>query len=58
MAVVNKRIFDTDNALKGSFNGLIGKWQLITYCSLVFAYAIIAGWIHNLHDYTRNFIFF
>ncbi|CAF0989706.1 unnamed protein product [Brachionus calyciflorus] len=52
MAVVNKRIFDTDNALKGSFNGLFGKWQILTYASFVFAYAIIVGWIDRLHDYT------
>jgi hypothetical protein len=52
MAVVSKRIFDTDNALKGSFNGLFGKWQLIAYSFLVFGYAVIAGWIDNLHNFT------
>ena len=58
MAVVNKRIFDTDNALKGSFNGLFGKWQIITYTSFVLAYAIIVGWIFKLHDYTCKYILF
>jgi MFS family permease len=52
MAIVSKRIFDTDNALKGSFNGMFGKWQLIAYSMFAFAYAIIVGWIGRLLDYT------
>lgn len=55
MAVINKRIFDTDNALKGSFNGLCGKWQMLTYACFVFAYAIIIGWMNKLHDFTCTF---
>jgi hypothetical protein len=49
---INKRIFDTDNALKGSFNGICGKWQITTYSIFVFSYAVIIGWINHLLDYT------
>ena len=51
MAPTNKRIFDTDNALKGTLNGPCGKWQTITYSFFVFGYAIIIGWIAHLLDY-------
>ncbi len=50
----NKRVFDTENALKGTFNGWWGKWQTITYLSFVFSYAIIMGWIYELPNYTSN----
>lgn len=56
MVNVNKRIFDTDNALKGSFNGWWGRWQVLTYSIFVFGYAIIIGWIHRLLDYTGLYI--
>lgn len=56
MPVISRRIFDTDSALKGAFNGLCGRWQLITYGFLVFGYAIISAWISNLHTYTRIFL--
>ena len=49
---INKRIFDTDNAMKGTFNGLFGRWQLITYSFFVFGYALCIGWINNLLDYS------
>jgi len=48
MAVINKRIFDTDNALKGSFNGWWGKWQIITYSCFIVSYAIVIGWVYRL----------
>ena len=54
---MNKRIFDTDNALKGSFNGWWGKWQIITYIFFVLAYAIIVGWIQRLPDFTCKYPF-
>jgi hypothetical protein len=57
MAIINKRIFDTDNALKGSFNGWWGKWQIITYIFFVLGYAIVIGWINRLPDYTRKFFY-
>jgi hypothetical protein len=56
MAIINKRIFDTDNALKGSFNGWWGKWQIITYIFFVLGYAIVIGWINRLPDYTCKLI--
>jgi hypothetical protein len=55
MAIINKRIFDTDNALKGSFNGWWGKWQIITYIFFVLGYSIVIGWINRLPDYTCKF---
>jgi hypothetical protein len=55
MAIVNKRIFDTDNALKGTFDGKFGKWQTLTYVCFAVAYAFILGWINQLTTYTSNF---
>lgn len=52
MAVINKRVFDTENALKGSFNGWWGKWQILTYVSFAVSYSIIVGWINELPNYT------
>lgn len=52
MAVLNKRVFDTDNALHATFNNYWGKWQIITYTSFVLGYAIIVGWLNHLIDYT------
>ncbi len=57
MAVVNKRVFDTDNALHATFNRFWGRWQNITYIGFVLAYAIIVGWINNLNDFTSNILF-
>jgi len=53
-SILNKRIFDTDNALKGSFNGRFGKWQLLSYSILTLAFAIISSWISKLTIYTRK----
>ncbi len=47
----SKRIFDTENALKGAFNGRTGKWQLLAYALSVLAFAIVVGWITRLLDY-------
>jgi hypothetical protein len=51
----SKRIFDTENALKGAFNGRTGKWQLLAYAFFVLAFAIITGWINKLLNYNCNF---
>ena len=54
MSVLNKRIFDTDNALKGSFDGRFGKWQLLSYSMLTIGFSIISAWLSNLTTYTRK----
>jgi hypothetical protein len=53
MNVLNKRIFDTDNALKGAFNGRFGKWQLLSYTLISIAFSIVTAWICKLNIYTR-----
>ena len=58
MGVVNKRIFETDTALKGTFSGKFGKWQILTYSFFVLAYALVIGWINRLTDYTCKRIYF
>lgn len=52
MAVLNKRVFDTDNALHATFNGYWGRWQIITYIGFVLGYSIIIGWLNHLVDFT------
>jgi hypothetical protein len=49
----SKRIFDTENALKGAFNGRTGKWQLLAYGLYVIAFAVVTGWITQLLNYNR-----
>lgn len=51
---VNKRVFDTDNALHATFNRYWGKWQIITYIGFVFGYAIVIGWLSHLIEYTSK----
>lgn len=51
-AGLNKRVFDTDNALHATFNRYWGKWQILTYIGFALSYALIIGWLDNLYDYT------
>ncbi len=53
MSPGNKRVFDTDNALKATFNRRFGRYQIAAYFLCVFAYSVISGWIANLLDYNR-----
>lgn len=52
MAVISKRVFDTDNALHATFDRYWGKWQIITYIGFVIGYSIVVGWLNHLIEYT------
>lgn len=58
MMNVKKRIFDTEKALKGAYNGRFGKWQLFSYSLLTLAFAITYGWISRMYHYSCKTFFF
>lgn len=53
-AKLPKKTWDSDKAIKSTYNGLVGKYQLRAYLLLALAYGIIAAWLTEMPAFARK----
>jgi len=46
-----KKSWDSDKALKNTYQGKVGKYQLRAYIFLAFGYAVVLGWLAEMPTY-------
>jgi hypothetical protein len=49
-----KKSWDSDNALKSTYKGIIGKYQLRLYIFLALGYGIVAAWLTEMPAFARK----
>lgn len=49
-----KKSWDSDKALKNTYQGKVGKYQLRAYIFLAFGYAVVLGWLAEMPTYARK----
>lgn len=49
-----KKTWDSDKAIKSTYKGLVGKYQLRAYLLLALAYGIVAAWLTEMPAFARK----
>ncbi len=49
-----KKTWDSDKAIKCTYKGLFGKYQLRAYLLLVLGYGIVAAWLTEMPTFARK----
>ena len=49
-----KKSWDSDKALKSTYQGKVGKHQLRAYIFLVLGYAIVVAWLAEMPAFARK----
>ena len=54
IAKLSKKTWDSDRAIKSTYKGLFGKYQLRAYLLLALAYGIVAAWLTEMPAFARK----
>ena len=53
-AKITKKTWDSDKAIKSTYNGFVGKYQFRAYLLLALAYAVVSAWLTEMPAFARE----